>query len=105
MPLDKKTKPWNQNLDDPNTELHVIYIDYGDAEKTKPCSLKFKTNELDKVIDLHKAKFNSDLKEENVLVAWEDNPSKQPGCKAILTLRKSSKKSSLQCISITQDRY
>ena len=37
-------------------------------------------------------KFNSDLKEENVLVAWKDNPSKQPGCKAILTLRKSSKK-------------
>ena len=71
MLLDKKTKPWNQNLDDPNTELDVLYIDYEDSEQTKPCNLKFKTNELDKVIDLHKEKFNSDVKEENVLVTWE----------------------------------
>ena len=34
------------------------------------------------------------MKEEDVLVTWEDNPSKQPGCKAILTLRKSSEKKS-----------
>ena len=74
------------------TQTQNIMLSILTTKTQKRQSHKFKTNELDKVIDLHKAKFHNDLTEENVLVAWEDNPSKQPGCKAILTLRKSSKK-------------
>ena len=37
MPLEKRTKTWNQNFKDKDTVFNRIYIDYADAEKTKPC--------------------------------------------------------------------
>ena len=40
-PFEKKNKVWNQKMDDKNTMLHELYIDYTDAEKTESCSIKF----------------------------------------------------------------
>ena len=42
----KGKKNWNQNLEDKDTVFNRIDIDYADAEKTKPCSIKFKTDNI-----------------------------------------------------------
>ena len=95
-PFEIKTKVWNQNIDDKNTMLHKLYIDYTNAEKTKSCSIKFKTDKLEEIIELHKLKYGSDpISHEDgkeLKVMWDDNPAKPSGCKAVLTLNIEKKK-------------
>ena len=83
----KKYKSWNQNLEDKDTVFNRIYIDYADAEKAKPCSIKFKTDNIDDVIKLHKTRYDASNKHkvDNIKVKWDDNP-KQSSCKTVLTL-------------------
>ena len=38
--FEKKTKVLNQNMDDKNTMLHKLYIDYTDSEKNKVLQYK-----------------------------------------------------------------
>ena len=84
-PFEKKTEVWNQNIDDKNTMLHKLYIDYADAEETKSYSIKFKTGKLEEIIELHKLKYGSDpISHEDgkeLKVKWDDNPAKPSGCK------------------------
>ena len=43
----RKPKSWSQNLEDKDIVFNRIYIDYTDAEKTKPCSITFKTDNIE----------------------------------------------------------
>ena len=95
-PFEKKTKVWNQNMNDKNTMLHKLYLNYTDAEKTKSCSIKCKTNKLEEIIELHKVKYGPDpISHEDgkeLIAMWDDIPAKQSGCKAVLTLNSEKKK-------------
>ena len=55
-----KTKVWNQRMRDKNVVLHEMYTDFRDSDKKVPCSLKFKTDRIQEVIELHKVKFKPD---------------------------------------------
>ena len=87
MSLEKRTKTWNQNVEDKDAVLNRIYIGCADAEKTKPCSIKFKTDNIEDVIKLHKTRYDASNKhtDDNIKVKWGNNP-KQSGCNAVLTL-------------------
>ena len=47
-------KIWNQRMKDENVVLHEIYTDFRDSDKKVPCSLIFKTDRIQEVIELHK---------------------------------------------------
>ena len=88
-----KTKVWNQRMKDKNVVLHEIYTDFRDSDKKVPCSLKFKTDRIQEVIELHKVKFkldtdlhlNEDGQDRDITVIWDSDPT-QNGCIELLTL-------------------
>ena len=77
MLLEKRTRTWNQNLRNKYTLFNRIYIDYADAEKTKPCSIKFETDNIKDVIKLHKTRYDASNthRDNNIKVKWDDKPN------------------------------
>ena len=67
-----KTKACNQRMGEKYVVLNKLYIDY--KAKTVPCSLKFKTDRMTDIIELHKVKFNAKYREqEGMKVQWDDD--------------------------------
>ena len=81
-----KTKAWNQQTGDEDVVPNKLHIDYKDSSKTVPCSLKFKTDRMTDIIELHKVKFIVKYREqERMKIQWDDD-AKQNGCLSLLTI-------------------
>ena len=73
--------------------LHKLYVDFKEASKKNPCSVKFKTDRIEEIINLHKIKFNNKYGgSENVEVVWDDDPPLN-GCIQLLTISEKSEPS------------
>ena len=72
---------------------HKLYVDFKEASKKNPCSLKFKTDRIEETISLHKIKFNNKYGgSKNVEVVWDDDPPLN-GCIELLTISEKSEPS------------
>ena len=91
-----KTKAWNQNMESHDVILHKMYTDFKGPDLEVPCNIKYKTDKLKEVIDLHKLEVIKDFIQHcdlDLSTEWDDDP-KQHGCESIMTLieRDSKKK-------------
>ena len=92
----KDTKFWDKDLDKNDTMMHKLYIDYNDKEKKKPCSIKFKTDMLDKIIELHEVKFDKPVPDVTQdIEAVRNEESKQNGCRKEVQLYNPDRKKDL----------
>ena len=72
----RNMKAWNQKTTDKDVISHKLYVDFKEASKKNPCSVKFKTDRIEEIINLHKIKFNNKYGgRENVEVVWDDEPN------------------------------
>ena len=89
----RSTKAWNQKMTDKDVILHKLYVDFKEASKKNPYSVKFKTDRTEEIINLHKIMFNNKCGgSENVEVVWDDDPSLN-GCIQLLTISEKSEPS------------
>ena len=89
-----KTKAWNQNMESHDIILHKMYTDFKGPNLEVPCNIKYKTDKLKEVIDLHKLEVIKDFIQHcdlDLSIEWDDDP-KQNGCESIMTLIKRDSK-------------
>ena len=80
-------------MTDKDVILHKLYVDFKEASKKNPCSVKFKTDRIEEIINLHKIKFNNKYGgSENVEVVCDDDPPLH-GCIQLLTISEKSEPS------------
>ena len=46
----RNTKAWNQKMTDKDVVLHKLNVDFIEASKKNPCSVKFKTDRIEEII-------------------------------------------------------
>ena len=86
---ERNTRFWNKKLDGSEPfNFNEIYIDFVDEGRTKPCSIKFKTDQLEEVIKRHKILFSDDFaKKSDLTITWTGG--KTPAISNILKVNKS----------------
>ena len=80
-------------MTDKDVILHKLYVDFKEASKKNPCSVKFKTDRIEEIINIHKIKFNNKYGgSENLEVVWDDDPPLN-GCIELVTISEKSEPS------------
>ena len=96
-----KTKAWNQNMESHDVILHKMYTDFKGPNLDVPCNVKYNTDKLKEVIDLHKLEVIKDFIQHcdlDLSTEWDDDPKKH-GCESIMTLIKRDSKKNVLTIS------